>query len=340
MIGKVVVGRDFAQVLRYVEGKEGAYLIDSNMAGRNRSELVAEFSAASARRPGVSRCVWHTTLSVRPEENLSDATWTVVARDYLEQVGLGGRQYLAYRHGDTEHHHIHIIANRIGVVDGSLTSDSWNWRQTEVALRDIEERYDLHRVESPRRQDIASPTTGEIRQQRRTGKPIVRSVLQARIHAALDGCEGEEDFGRRLKRQGISVRFRRQGGKIVGISFALNGIAFQGSQLGRMFSWNGIARALERNRDNGILKQRYRRRYQRLREALLSHVGGERIDEAIALVLLKGGSKVQEVEAILSQGDAVRTMMDRRGDKASARTYIQTAVRSAQLALEGREHCR
>jgi len=44
-------------------------------------------------------------------------------------------QYVIYRHTDTEHDHIHIIANRIRVIDGSAVSDSWNYRRSDILVQ-------------------------------------------------------------------------------------------------------------------------------------------------------------------------------------------------------------
>ena len=74
MIGKVVVGTNFDKLLRYIESKDGAYRLDSNMAGNDIAQLGAEFKASAALRPGMSRCVWHTTLSVSPDESVRDGS--------------------------------------------------------------------------------------------------------------------------------------------------------------------------------------------------------------------------------------------------------------------------
>ena len=100
MISKVTIGRDLGQLLRYVETKEGAYLLETNLAGRNRQEMTNEFMVSAALRQSMSRYAWHTTLSVDPDENLSDRQWGDIARDYLQGMGFGSRQYAVYRHSD------------------------------------------------------------------------------------------------------------------------------------------------------------------------------------------------------------------------------------------------
>jgi hypothetical protein len=61
----------------------------------------------------------------------------------------------------------------------------------------------------------------------------------------LQGNPNLEDFIRRLEAKGVSVRLRKsQEGKIQGISYGLNGMAFQGRQLGKDYSWTGLEPAL------------------------------------------------------------------------------------------------
>jgi hypothetical protein len=134
VIAKQVLGSNFTGVLSYVSGKEGAQHIGGNMAGQSPSELVAEFRISRDLNFRVKKCVYHATLSVAPEEELSDRNWNKIADAYTKGMGFHGSQYVVYRHTDTHHHHIHIIASRIRITDGSTVSDAWNYRRSEVLV--------------------------------------------------------------------------------------------------------------------------------------------------------------------------------------------------------------
>ena len=144
-----------------------------------------EFRLASQLRGGLSRYVWHTTLSVDPDEKLSARQWRNLARDYLQGMGFGARQYAVYRHTDTEHHHIHIVANRIDIANGQVVSDAWNWPRSEAVVRQLEQRYGLRQVESSHQKRETAPTTGEVRMARRTGKTPLRLKIQAEVKEAI-----------------------------------------------------------------------------------------------------------------------------------------------------------
>lgn len=204
MISKVVIGRSISSLLQYVETKEGAYLIDSNLASQDYSGRVRELTAPNRLKPGLSRYAWHTTLSVEPDEKLSERQWRNLARDYLKGMGFGARQYAVYRHTDTEHQHIHIVANRIDIANGQVVSDSWNWPRSEAVVRQLEQHYGLRQVESSHQKREAAPTTGEVRMARRTGKTPIRLKIQAEVKEAIAETDSFDDFLVNLEQRGVS----------------------------------------------------------------------------------------------------------------------------------------
>lgn len=241
MIAKQVQGANFGKVLNYVHHKSEAKLIGSNMVGQDPESLADEFRIASDLRKRVTKCVYHVSLSVSPSEELSDRQWVNLARAYLEGMKFTGNQYAIYRHTDTEHDHIHIVANRIKITDGSVVSDSWQYRRAEVLVRQLEEQFQLSPTPCSWDKRKRSPTTGEIRKERRTGEINTRSQLQMLIQQALNESLFLNEFIEHLTAQNISVRLRKSDeGEIEGISYGLNGVAFQGRQLGKDYSWTSL----------------------------------------------------------------------------------------------------
>ncbi|MBE9170819.1 relaxase/mobilization nuclease domain-containing protein [Pleurocapsales cyanobacterium LEGE 06147] len=241
MIAKQVQGSDFQKVLNYVHNKSGARLIGSNMTGKDPESLTEEFRMSSDLRKRVSKCVYHVSLSVSPSEKLSERVWMKIARAYLNGMEFNGNQYAIYRHTDREHDHIHIIASRIRITDGSVVSDSWNYRRSEKLVMLLEQQFGLSQTPCSWKKNKRSPTTGEIRRQRRTGEVNKRSQLQTLIQQSLQDSPSLDQFIGRLTARGVSVRLRKsKEGKIEGISYGLDGVAFQGRQLGRDYSWTSL----------------------------------------------------------------------------------------------------
>ncbi|WP_013321068.1 relaxase/mobilization nuclease domain-containing protein [Gloeothece verrucosa] len=255
MIAKQVQGTNFKNVLDYVHKKAGAKLIGTNMTGKEPESLAVEFRISAQLRRRVTKCVYHVSLSVSKEEKLAQQQWIKIARAYLKGMEFDANQYAIYRHTDREHDHIHIIASRIRITDGSVVNDSWQYRRSEKLVRQLEQDFSLSTTQSSwekrkrsakRRSPTASaPTTGEIRQQRRTGELNKRSQLQGIIEQALRDRPSVEEFISRLRDKKVNVRLRKSHiGQIEGISYKFNGVAFQGRQLGKDYSWTSLKSVL------------------------------------------------------------------------------------------------
>ena len=344
MIAKQVQGSDFKKVLDYVHQKVGAKQIGSNMVSKETKELTDEFRISSNLRTRVTKCVYHASLSVSPSEKLTDQKWVEIARAYLSGMEFDENQYVIYRHTDTEHDHIHIIANRIRVTDGSAVSDSWNYRRSEILVRQLERQFELSPTQCSWEKSKRSPTTGEMRRQKRTGEVNKRNQIQNGIEQSLADNPTLVEFIGRLKEKGISVRLKKsKEDKIEGISYGLEGVAFQGRQLGKDYTWTSLETLLtgeishQSSQDDLILpsevniipetkdlnhlgtdysegeeeKIRLRAKYvsfavQVCQSLELKHQTNRIIDIGVVLLSLKAGENLEESKRILTQSDTVK----------------------------------
>lgn len=360
MIGKQVIGRSFADALDYVEGKKGTTWIGGNMAGETRCELVEEFRTSETLNSRVQRTVYHVSLSTLPEEEMDDRMWCKIARRYLSDMGFQECQYLIYRHTDTEHPHVHILAARVRITDGTVVSDSWNFLRSEKVLRAIERDFGLCQTVSSRELKRNSPKTGEIRMMRRMGKKSVRLELQGKVARAVAISRSVDEVVAKLATEGVEMRLRRdRQGAILGASFALNGVAFQGRQLGEDYSWSTLEGhirsalredsaslpsewfpqiAVTRNneserrdkQDTGVKEKRreLRMKYVQLRNYARERVAGIERDRklqdvAVAILALRDCEDVAQTRAVLSQSDTIREL----SGAMSKEKYSKEAIR-------------
>lgn len=269
MIGKQIKGRSFRGVLNYLFGKEGAKQIGGNMEGRNPRELAAEFRFSRQLNPKVSRAVYHASLSLPHKESLDDETWHEIAQKYLQEMGFDMNQYMVVRHVDREHDHAHIVASRIR-LDGTTVSDSWDYRRSEAVIRKLEQEYNLQSVQPSWEKDSRSPTTGERRQLARTGEESVRVKLQRSLDQATHDHPTMPELIERCLRpasptqeQGVNVRVGyTRTGKVKGISYQLDGVAFSGTHLGKAYTFPG----LQKHRGVNYSPKRDDKRIQKLME--------------------------------------------------------------------------
>ena len=138
MIGKIVTGKSFRGCLQYclhdkvadekkneLVMKDRAEVILYNQCFGNDKELIQQFNEVRRLNPKLSKPVLHITLSLGKGESLPMHKLAEMAQDCAHDLGFENNQYVAVFHKDTEHPHIHIVANRVG-YDGKTVSDSNN----------------------------------------------------------------------------------------------------------------------------------------------------------------------------------------------------------------------
>lgn len=253
MIAKAVKGKGFRGALEYDLGKDGGQMLDTNMSGENPRELAAEFGEIRKLRPSLGKAVLHVSLSAAPGEKLTDDQWREVGQRYMGAMGLEKNQFLVTRHTDTEHEHIHILANRIR-FDGSVTSDSQDYKRQEAVMRELERDYGLQRVAPSADAGRRAPTKGEIEEGVRTGQPSARQQLQQLCDGAAKGCRSFTDYLERLEAVGVELVpvAQLEGAKLSGLSYRLDGVTMKGSDLGKAYSPAGLAKrgvTYEQDRD-------------------------------------------------------------------------------------------
>jgi hypothetical protein len=252
MIGKITKGNGFTGVCSYVLDNTEARLIGGNMASTTPRQLAAEFRVFSQKNIRVQLPVEHISLSPSPlDRELDDSEWIALAIDLLDGLGMNMNQYIVVLHNDTEFEgkprpHVHIIVNRVS-IDGQC-ADSWlDFRRAEEVIRLLEQKYDLTPV-TPSWESLASADSeGQMRRLKREvdqgEKP--QESIKRRLQNLCDMAAADQptmsQYKKRLKDAGVETRIREtRTGKIQGISYELEGVAFAGHKLGRNYSWQGI----------------------------------------------------------------------------------------------------
>ena len=279
-----------------------------------------------------------------------------------------GSQYVVYRHGDREHDHIHIVASRIRVSDGSTVSDSWDYRRSEKLIRELEQKYQLTPTPSSFESLRRGKTTGEVRQLRRTGKKSVKVKLQGLLDGATAASVTVPELIGRLQEGGIEVRVSyNRTGKVKGISYQLEGMAFSGTHLGKAYTFPGLqkyknvnyqssqdelirlacARPLTqktfsagKQMEDNHLKLLYRHKYEQIKRRLKQELNWENpreLDRAIALEAFKETKDDYEVKATLSQSDVLRELKPEMSEEQYQEAlweYVQQLSREAEQSQE------
>jgi hypothetical protein len=252
MIGKITKGNGFTGVCSYVLDKDEARLIGGNMASTTPRQLAAEFRVFSQKNIRVQLPVEHISLSPSPlDRELDDSEWQTLAIDLLDGLGMTQNQYIVVLHNDTEFEgkprpHAHIIVNRVS-IDGQC-ADSWlDFHRAEEVIRHLEQKYELTPMASSWESFRTANTTGQIRREKREAslgmKP--QESIKRRLQNLCDIAAADQpslgQYKKRLKDAGVETLIREtRTGKIQGISYELDSVAFTGHKLGRNYSWSGL----------------------------------------------------------------------------------------------------
>jgi hypothetical protein len=248
MIGKVMVGKGFAGCISYcLEDKKiknginhdervvknRAEILQHNLCFGDKKNLSSQFNDVRKLNLKQSRPVIHITLSMAPGEILDRPQLLEIVHECANEFGFEHNQFFSVQHLDTEHQHIHIVANRIGLNGKTNVSDSNSFKKMATFCRNMEVRYGLVKVASPRA--FLPPEQKQIpRSDSRKNK--IRAVLQD----AIQDCNSLEAFLESAEKKGFQVVKTR------GIAFVdAKGVKVKGSDIG--LSLQAIEKQVKRN---------------------------------------------------------------------------------------------
>ena len=253
MIASQKIGKSFMGALNYnlkklahPDPKQRAELLDTNFTSLDKDQIKQEVELLQLLRPNLNRYVYHTSLNFSKEDKLQNSQLLSIAVQYLEANGFTNNQYFIFRHHDADHPHLHLLVNRIS-FDGSVVSDSNNYKRSEIILRSIERQYNLVPVLPSNQVPQRAANKDELEMVIRTGKPSEKMLLQEIIKNLLNqknltipGLIGKGE------QAGVHFLFNQAStGRVTGISYFHNDFKIKGQSLGNSFKWAEIIKKID-----------------------------------------------------------------------------------------------
>lgn len=239
MIAKQIIGGGFRGALDYLRhGSRGATpergeVLDTNLPVSDFSPrtFAAGFGTFRKLNPKLGRPVYHVSLSPAPGDEISDDQWRQIARHYLDGMGFADCAFVLIKHDEEAEGeavrppHVHILACRIR-PDSTTVSDKNNFRRSEKLVRDIEARFGLTGVASPKPKKTRSTDMTQDK------NSIAQADREPEISISI-GDELDANERRELRRQLLdeeylnllrihfseSVRYVRRGAKGITLHF-------------------------------------------------------------------------------------------------------------------------
>lgn len=242
MMAKITKDFAFAGAVKYIfdPEKQTELLAAEGVRLKNVESVARSFEAQRQLNTRVTRPVGHISLdfSAQDREQLDNATMVVIAREYMERMGIRDTQFIIGRHHDREHPHIHLLYNRVD-NNGRTISDQHDRTRSTKICRELTEKHGLYissGKENVKRQRLREPDA--------TKYLIYDSLM---LHVPQSGSWSE--LQNRLRAEGIEIGFKTKGSttQVEGVRFTMNNLSFNGSKIDRQFSYSKIDYALRQN---------------------------------------------------------------------------------------------
>lgn len=246
--------------LGHTDSQMRAELLATNFASIDPAIIKQEVELMKSLKPNLSRYVYHTSINFGKEDKdcLDNDKLLAIANDYLKESGFTNNQYMVFRHHDADHPHIHLLANRIS-FDGTVVSDSNNFKKSEAILRSLETKYGLTQVPGSQKAETKAVKKGELEMVIRTGRPSHKMLLQEKMKAILRQPKLTVPEMIRLgKKEGIYFLFNQAStGRVTGITYFHEGFKIKGQALGNQFKWAEVIKkvAYEQVRDSQAISE-------------------------------------------------------------------------------------
>ena len=111
----------------------------------NSKTITDSFVMQAGLSARTKKPVGHFILSFSPNDTLhiNNKMLEQIVNDYLKRMGYDNNQFVAFRHFDKKHPHVHIMVNRVN-FKGKCTSDSHEKDKNFKICKDLTEHYGLY----------------------------------------------------------------------------------------------------------------------------------------------------------------------------------------------------
>lgn len=226
MIGKVMKGRGFTGLARYLEtgrdenAADRVAWIEARNLPTNDPETASLLMRATASQSNrVQRPVYHVALSFDPEDDVNRETMIRVADRLLTDLELTEHQALIVAHGDTRHAHVHLMVNRVHPETGRAWDPKHDYARIERSLREQERELSLravpghhHQLEGQEPPDRSGAlTTGQLRKWERTGEVPFDELVRQMVREDVQAARSWQELEARLAEKGLRLEVRERG---------------------------------------------------------------------------------------------------------------------------------
>jgi hypothetical protein len=225
MLSKVYSGHSFYHACRYIVNKQEAQVLAcEGVRGHDFKVMSDDFIMQQQLRPQKEKACFHCSLSFYPGEKLSDDKMVKIAKEYLEKMKIVDTQYAITKHTDRKHVHLHVVANMVD-NSGKAISDSYlGFRGKRISQRLTQQ----HKLVPAVKKNLELTNYEALHISEANKYKVYEAILQA-----LPQCRTLDELEKKLKPQGIEMKFKYKGQteEKQGVSFKMGEYVFKGSKV-------------------------------------------------------------------------------------------------------------
>lgn len=212
--------------------------------GATPQQISRQGGLLRALRPEIKNPIWRCSLSLPPSDGRRDgAFWKQIVEEFLIEMEIPlDAGWLAVRHDDQNHDHLHLSVVRI-LPNSKLWNRANDLPKAVMATQKLELRHGLasHSRQKPSK---ASPTLADRQISKRKSKPMSKPYIQNAIDDIFKSNSGALDTVKLqilLADMGVGLDVKRtKEGKLQGFSYSYADISFPASALGTEYSTSGL----------------------------------------------------------------------------------------------------
>ena len=246
MMAKIRSGQGFAGLVDYandLKNKDTKIIASEGVDLTSNKSIVASFSLQAKSRPSLKNFVGHISLSFAPEDTpkMTDKLMSEITKEYMRRMGIVNTQFVACRHHDKPHAHVHIVYNRVDNDGNAITGDQ-GFRKSARITQALTREYDLTFGKGKKK----------VNRHRLKGKDAVKYRIYDTVNDALKVCIDWKELKEYLSEKGITLDITsKTDGRINGVVFTCDNISFGGYRIDRSMTYRSLDRRL--NTERGLV---------------------------------------------------------------------------------------
>lgn len=238
MIAKNIKGKGFAGCVRYVLNDKHEMLEAEGVLADSAESIIHNFTMQRSMRSEIAKPVGHIPISFAPEDKsrMTNEFMLQLAKEYMQEMGIGNTQYIVVRHHNTDNDHLHIVYNRID-NDLKLISVNNDYRRNIQVCKKLKDKHGLTYGTGKER----------VKREKLNHPDKAKYQIYDAIKATIVNSSNYKTLEDLLKPYGVTMQLKlRRGTDIIeGVSFAKNGCSFKGSQVDRLFSHKKLSAMMD-----------------------------------------------------------------------------------------------